>query len=378
MCLKCHPEQRKVTIEDLPPALAGGKAAKLLGGKHESDKVAAVVHGKKAARHIHNLALAQSSKLDPRASGRKRAMIRDIARNTVDVLLDRRDTSDGNEDMERARGTRIRNLASRGVGTLLDRRETPDMELVPPLAAGGKAAKLLGAHQPDKNKGKTKGTIRHLARSAPVGEHGDSNGVRKTVQIDDRPISISDHCESKRGKRRILMDMHKMYQSAPEQAGSIQNCRSSALSRTSDIAKDSWDIVKDMRENPYDVNLLTRNCKSLLKIGTNQAGSLHEVIEVMRRFPQESSLQIACISALWSLSADGGNDEKSEILDAGGSEVIIEALSNFPKDVVLLSWGLGTLSSFSEGMGGRSYLEDDAQTNSSLLLGLSMPSRTYL
>ncbi|KAL7466607.1 hypothetical protein ACHAXS_006895 [Conticribra weissflogii] len=121
---------------------------------------------------------------------------------------------------------------------------------------------------------------------------------------------------------------------------------------------DAWDIVKSMRSNPTSIPILTRKCHELRSIGTNQAGSLYEVIEVMRRHSRISSIQFAGIGALWSLFADGGDDRKSEAIDAGASKVILEAIKNVPGDADLVAWAMGALSSLAEGMGSRADLAE--------------------
>ena len=122
---------------------------------------------------------------------------------------------------------------------------------------------------------------------------------------------------------------------------------------------DAWDVVKDMRNHPDDIDVLTRKCHELRSIGTNQAGSLYEVIDVMRRFPDNPNLQFAGIGALWSLSADGVDDRKSEAIEAGAAAVILDVLAAFPRDANLVSWGMGALSSLGEGMGSRADLQDE-------------------
>ena len=122
---------------------------------------------------------------------------------------------------------------------------------------------------------------------------------------------------------------------------------------------DVWDIVKEMRLHPDNPQLLTEKCNDLRDKGINQAGSLYEIIDVMRRFPNEGKLQVACIGALWSVAAEGGDDGKAEVQDAGGAEVIISAMKCFPDNVGVISHGLGTLSCLCTGYGGRSYLVDD-------------------
>jgi len=120
--------------------------------------------------------------------------------------------------------------------------------------------------------------------------------------------------------------------------------------------EDAWDIVKEMRGNPLDIELLIRKCHELRSIGTNSAGALYEIIEVMNRHPGERNLQFAAIGALWSVSADGDDDSKAEAIDAGAATVIINALKIFPGDVNLVCWGIGALSSFAEGITGRGSL----------------------
>ncbi len=120
--------------------------------------------------------------------------------------------------------------------------------------------------------------------------------------------------------------------------------------------EDAWDIVKEMRGNPLDVELLIRKCHELRSIGSNSAGALYEIIEVMRRHPADRNLQFAAIGALWSVSADGDDDAKAEAIDAGAAEVIINSITYFPADVNLVCWGIGALSSFAEGITGRGSL----------------------
>ncbi|KAL7433884.1 hypothetical protein ACHAXM_003784 [Skeletonema potamos] len=120
--------------------------------------------------------------------------------------------------------------------------------------------------------------------------------------------------------------------------------------------EDAWDIVKEMRSKPHDIDLLIRKCHELRSIGTNSAGALYEIIEVMRRHPKDRNLQFAAIGALWSVSADGDDDSKSEAIDAGAAIVIIDAVNSFPADVNLVCWGIGALSSFAEGITGRGSL----------------------
>jgi len=122
---------------------------------------------------------------------------------------------------------------------------------------------------------------------------------------------------------------------------------------------DVWDIVKEMRLHPNNPQLLAEKCNDLRDKAINQAGSLYEQIDVMRRFPNESKLQIACIGGLWSVSAEGGDDGKAEVRDAGGAGDIIAAMKCFPDNIDVLSHGLGTLSCLCSGYGGRSYLVDD-------------------
>ena len=122
--------------------------------------------------------------------------------------------------------------------------------------------------------------------------------------------------------------------------------------------EDAWDIVAQMRGNPNDIDLLMRKCHELRSIGTNSAGALYEIIEVMRRHPNDRNLQFAAIGALWSVSADGDDDSKAEAIDAGAANVIIDAITFFPGDINLVCWGIGALSSFAEGIAGRSSLID--------------------
>ena len=127
--------------------------------------------------------------------------------------------------------------------------------------------------------------------------------------------------------------------------------------------EDAWDIVKEMRGNPLDIELLIRKCHELRSIGTNSAGALYEIIEVMRRHPGDRNLQFAAIGALWSVSADGDDDSKAEAIDAGAAVVIINSVTYFPADVNLVCWGIGALSSFAEGITGRSSLINSGVIN---------------
>lgn len=127
--------------------------------------------------------------------------------------------------------------------------------------------------------------------------------------------------------------------------------------------EDAWDIVREMRSNPLDIELLIRKCHELRSIGTNSAGALYEIIEVMRRHPGNRNLQFAAIGALWSVSADGDDDSKAEAIDAGAAIVILNSVTYFPGDVNLVCWGIGALSSFAEGITGRGSLINSGVLN---------------
>eukprot|EP00970_Alexandrium_tamarense_P015034 scaffold4621_cov194-Alexandrium_tamarense.AAC.6 len=140
--------------------------------------------------------------------------------------------------------------------------------------------------------------------------------------------------------------------------GQIKDLSESLTRNLSASTSDVWDLLGEMRSNPDDVTILTRKCHELRSVGTNQAGSLYEIIDVMIRYPREGQLQFAAIGALWSLIADGEDDRIVEALDAGAAKTIMNAMRNIPGDPDLIAWGMGALCSIAEGVGGRTELQN--------------------
>jgi len=219
-----------------------------------------------------------------------------------------------------------------------------DSEQDPPAAAGSKEAQILGGGD-----GSARGIAaisqgKKAARTIKRRFRSSENDATQDEEIG--PDSQSD----------VTRRQPTLNRSAPAFRSVMPASERSPMERKE---SDAWDIVKQMRSNPDDLQLLIKKCDALRNIGTNVAGSLYEIIDVMRRFTTEDQLQKACIGALWSLSSDGSWDEKTEIIDAGGAELIVDALTNFPLNASLLCWGLGALSNLGEGIGNRMILEEE-------------------
>ncbi len=263
--------------------------------------------------------------------------------------------------------------------------------------AGGKATKLLGdvalppLSHPKKKRGsgdrKTrfldfKATISMHSNSSVASEAEESNGIRRRRSFakhkafftrnsfDHSPQTTStiatsafDHggvvpSTGSQSMDPIRQKHHELAKSGGQRIFSLRR-EKSQMEHDFSAPKnneDAWDIVKEMRGNPLDIELLIRKCHELRSIGSNSAGALYEIIEVMRRHPGDRNLQFAAIGALWSVSADGDDDSKAEAIDAGAAEVIINSIMSFPGDVNLVCWGIGALSSFAEGITGRGSL----------------------
>ncbi len=174
-------------------------------------------------------------------------------------------------------------------------------------------------------------------------DHGGVVPLRESMDPLRQQSKFKTHLMKIRSQRQLPSSRHSMTQLDHDFSAPQNN-------------EDAWDIVKEMRSNPQDVELLIRKCHELRSIGTNSAGALYEIIEVMRRHPTDRNLQFAAIGALWSVSADGDDDSKAEAIDAGAAIVIISCVTSFPGDINLVCWGIGALSSFAEGITGRGSL----------------------
>ncbi|KAL7521187.1 hypothetical protein ACHAWX_005878 [Stephanocyclus meneghinianus] len=131
-----------------------------------------------------------------------------------------------------------------------------------------------------------------------------------------------------------------------------------ASRQSSDLSdSDAWDILRSMRRNPDNVALLARKCNQLRSFGSNlETGTMYEIVDVVKRFPDEREVVLAGIGALWALVAEGGDDAKIEAIGADVARVILRALRDGADDADLVSWGMGTLSCLAESIGGRDRL----------------------
>ncbi|KAL7554653.1 hypothetical protein ACHAWF_018586 [Thalassiosira exigua] len=268
----------------------------------------------------------------------------------------------------------------------------------PPVAASGKAAKILGGHENGADAAKGKKGAKHFrermrratTEKKPIGleqlsgpprmssdQTGRVNrGLRATyagqpmrsdskpgrhnarlIQSDDggtqtSPDKLGESDPQHVMKRASLLDMHKQFHSSPDGLPLASPSRRGM--------GDAWDIIKAMRSHRDDVELLRIKCDELRNLGQDYQvqGSIYEIIEVMQRFPTDRPLQIAAIGALWSLSDDGVDDTNMEVIDAGGADAIMEVMERFPRDLTVLSWGLGALGHLGEGADGRVDLEE--------------------
>eukprot|EP00571_Detonula_confervacea_P004477 CAMPEP_0172326192 /NCGR_PEP_ID=MMETSP1058-20130122/55822_1 /TAXON_ID=83371 /ORGANISM="Detonula confervacea, Strain CCMP 353" /LENGTH=1360 /DNA_ID=CAMNT_0013042915 /DNA_START=289 /DNA_END=4368 /DNA_ORIENTATION=+ len=308
ICLKCHPDQRKAAsvVDDPPSVEDSGKAA---------EELASVVSRSKIRRQLRAIAIPHRSKVTESPSRHDRKTKPNEKVPDLHALIISKKIA--------------RQLRSRYATNSNDRNITEHDEQQPHVLQS-----LRDAFHTATRPGRTK-------RDEPDSLHAHFPPV-------DR-MNKSDRPQDSHG-RSSLLDMHTNFHSAPDHIPQTS---------LSDYSTDAWDVVKEMRSHPNDVELLTRKCHELRDMGTNQAGSLYEVIEVMQRFPKENSLQIACIGALWSLGADGGDDERTEIIDAGGVKLILEAMKNSIQDLTLLSWGMGALNNLGQGMEGRACLMEE-------------------
>ena len=302
ICLKCHPDQRKCNRNNRPSQatrIGNGKSSKVLG---IDDDLSSLVHSTKMAKRIKN-----------RATHARKATS-DVSRQVLAKSLVKKDQS--------FVANNSRTLSDPAAST--NQRQT---------IADVKPWKSLRDALHHKNDARS---VRSVNRRTSRNASGGSGNYR-------RRSSESDISDLKKAKLKRLSQRSKTFGDHPKKEYTI----------------DVWDIVKEMRLHPDNPQLLTEKCNDLRDKGINQAGSLYEIIDVMRRFPNESKLQVACIGALWSVAAEGGDDGKAEVSDAGGAEVIISAMKCFPANADVLSHGLGTLSCLCAGFGNRSYLVDD-------------------
>jgi len=302
ICLKCHPDRRKCNRNNRPSQatrIGNGKSSKVLG---IDDDLSSLVHSTKMAKRIKN-----------RATHARQATA-DVSRQVLAKSLVKKDQS----------------FIANNSRTLSDPAATNQRQTI----ADAKPWKSLKDALHHKNDARS---VRSVNRRTSRHASGGSGNYR-------RRSSESDISALKKAKLKRLSQRSQTFGGDhPKKEYTI----------------DVWDIVKEMRLHPNNPQLLTEKCNDLRDKGINQAGSLYEIIDVMRRFPNESKLQVACIGALWSVAAEGGDDGKAEVQDAGGAEVIISAMKCFPDNVDVISHGLGTLSCLCAGYGGRSYLVDD-------------------
>lgn len=152
--------------------------------------------------------------------------------------------------------------------------------------------------------------------------------------------------------------------------------RSSNYSVDDSREEDAWDILRSMRTNPQDVQLLTQKCHELGNLQSVSCGSMYEIIDVMNRFPAELELQRAGILALWSFIVEGGDDLKMEGMDANILEVVVSSMEIGDED--LICWCLGMLSCLAEGLGVRArLLEEDTVQVVEKILEQSLEVDTY-
>lgn len=367
VCLTCHPDQRREQIHPLPTTTSS-KAAALLGvgdddATQDSDLATVVSSERIARQRQRRFGLSKSMTLDeplPEGTSSKAAAVLGG------------DESQAGDDLTSA----VAGLTSAVAGVKMrrkvrlgprrgsdDRHEPGHVERTSDLASivhGFKAAK------------KVRTRVKQRGAQTFGGMDDKTNHEQKNARQQNRRF-LSERPADDIERMGMLGADPRSFHSEPDKFSripSLMNRGQSVRSKESaesiaSWAKDAWDLVKDMRSHPDDVPILTSRLNRLKDIGASQclqAGSLYETIEVMRRFPEERYLQLAGIGALWSLSADGNVDGKIEVLDAGGGEVIVTALRNFPKDVTLISKGLGSLANLGEGMGGRAQLVEEKAT----------------
>jgi hypothetical protein len=139
---------------------------------------------------------------------------------------------------------------------------------------------------------------------------------------------------------------------------------------------DAWDILREMRSNPQDIQLLTQKCHELGQIQSTSEGSMYEILEVMNRFPSEIELQRSGLLALWSFILVGGNDVKLEAVDADIIDVVLQSLEIDNEEIACL--GMGVLSCLAEGLGVRGkLLEEEAVEVVEKMLRNSLEGETY-
>jgi len=301
ICLKCHPDRRKCNRNNRPSQatrIGNGKSSKVLG---IDDDISSLVHSTKMAKRIKN-----------RATHARKATS-DVSRQVLAKSLIKKDQS----------------FIANNSRTLSDPAATNQRQTI----ADAKPWKSLKDALHHKNDARS---VRSVNRRTSRHASGGSGNYRRRSSESDIPAL-------KKAKLKRLSQRSKTFGDHPKKEYTI----------------DVWDIVKEMRLHPNNPQLLAEKCNDLRDKAINQAGSLYEQIDVMRRFPNESKLQIACIGGLWSVSAEGGDDGKAEVRDAGGAGDIIAAMKCFPDNIDVLSHGLGTLSCLCSGYGGRSYLVDD-------------------
>ena len=226
----------------------------------------------------------------------------------------------------------------------------------------GNLAKSLIPFRDALNRG---GTNRNAsAPSAIEEERRTTSNVSSSSETQPRRTSRRTSTMQQRPQRRLSNQPSFRRRSSDSEIGKSDKARLTLQRRIASSRKSFHvgdkkasvrDIVRDMRTNPDDVDLLIRKCNALRDIGSEQTGTADCIIEVMRHLPKENALQTACIGALWSVCADG----RTEVKDAGGAKMIIEAMWRFRNDNELLSQGLGALSCLGRGPGGRACLLDE-------------------
>lgn len=314
----------------IPPVVAGGKASKLLGGGSggnnkggAADDLASVVTGLKIA-----------TRLRAKAEQASQHVAADMAIRHLKKSLSQRNNDD-NQHEEEEEDTRA----------LVHQRRSGNARK---LREGGEQH-----HQHNPLQSLWRSVIRKTDEGDSLPPQAGGGGPQPKARAPRRSVSEIEK------RRDSLMASHTSnnFHSTP-----ARMCPSTMLDKSDKSSELSEyghaDITKEMQQHPNDVKLLTIKCNQLRDIAGKQAESesLTEVIEVMRRFPNEKALQIACIGALWTLIVNGGDDFKVKIRNADGAQVILEAMECFPDDVTLLCLGLGAMSCLGEGIGGRTHL----------------------
>ena len=121
---------------------------------------------------------------------------------------------------------------------------------------------------------------------------------------------------------------------------------------------DEWQVVKAIRDNHGNPDVLKQKLHRLRNIGDNQAGSLYEIKEVMDKYQNDPRVMAAASGALWGVTA--ANDDKK--VEAGSSGALINTVDGLRsigrRDADFVQWASGTLACLARGGENRQTVAD--------------------